>query len=264
METRRIPFLTAVELRRELVPSFEAYPFNLPAIRRLDRLPLHPSVTFLVGENGTGKSTLLEGIAVALGINPEGGSIQMHFSTKPTHSALGDAIGLHRTGRHMRDGWFLRAESLYNVATEIDRLNQESGGMLGSYGGKSLHQQSHGESFFALFRHRFGGGGVYLLDEPEAALSPMRQLGFLSMLHDLVRDGAQFIIATHSPMIITYPESWTYLLENERIELVPYAKTEHFRVAQSFLANPDRSLRVLLDRSDQEDGQEERGKRYRT
>ena len=253
MSTGRIPFLTHIQLRRELVPSFEVYPFNLPAIRGLDLLPLHPSVTFLVGENGTGKSTLLEGIAVALGINPEGGSIHMHFETKPTHSELGDAIGLRRTGRHMRDAWFLRAESFYNVATEIDRLQNEGGGMLKNYGGKSLHSQSHGESFFALFRNRFGGGGVYLLDEPEAALSPMRQLGFISMLHDLVRDGAQFIIATHSPMIITYPESWTYVLENDRIERVAYDQTEHFRVARGFMANPERSLGVLLDRSDREE-----------
>jgi predicted ATPase len=261
MSPKRTPFLTAVQLRRELVPSFETYPFNLPAIRGLDTLALHPSVTFLVGENGTGKSTLLEGIAVALGINPEGGSIHMHFETKPTHSVLGDAIGLHRTHRHMRDGWFLRAESFYNVATEIDRIQSEDGGMLKSYGGKSLHGQSHGESFFSLFRNRFGGGGVYLLDEPEAALSPMRQLGFISMLHDLVRDGAQFIIATHSPMIITYPEAWTYVLGGEKIERVAHDETEHFRVAQGFMTNPERSLRVLLDRSDQEEGGEKRAPR---
>ena len=133
MATTRIPFLTHIQLRRELVASFDTYPFNLPAIRGLHSLPLHPCVTFLVGENGTGKSTLLEGIAVALGINPEGGSIHMRFAIKPTHSELGDAIGLSRTRRHMRDGWFLRAESFYNVATEIDRLQQESGG-IGAFG----------------------------------------------------------------------------------------------------------------------------------
>jgi predicted ATPase len=259
MPSKRIAFLTAVELRRDLVASFDAYPFNLPAIRGLDLLALHPSVTFLVGENGTGKSTLLEVIAVALGINPEGGSMHMHFETKPTHSALGDAIGLRRTSRHMRDAWFLRAESFYNVATEIDRLEEENPGeMLKNYGRTSLHNQSHGESFFALFRNRFGGGGVYLLDEPEAALSPMRQLAFISTLHDLVRDGAQFIIATHSPMIITYPDAWTYVLQNDRIERVACDQTEHFRVAQGFMANPGRSLRVLLDRDDQEGGDEPR------
>ncbi len=253
MASTRIPFLTHVQLRRELVASFDTYPFSLPAIRGLDLLPLHPSVTFFVGENGTGKSTLLEGIAVALGINPEGGSIHMRFSTKPTHSELGDAIGLRRTRRQIRDGWFLRAESFYNVATEIDRLQRESGQMLGNYGGKSLHEQSHGESFLSLFRHRFGGGGVYLLDEPEAALSPTRQLAFLSVLHDLVRDGAQFIIATHSPMIIAYPDSWTYVLDGPRIERMPYEQTDHFRVTRDFLASPERSFRVLLDRSDEQD-----------
>ena len=265
MATTRIPFLTHIQLRRELVASFDTYPFNLPVIRGLHSLPLHPCVTFLVGENGTGKSTLLEGIAVALGINPEGGSIHMRFATKPTHSELGDAIGLSRTRRHMRDGWFLRAESFYNVATEIDRLERESGGMLRNYGGKSLHKQSHGESFLSLFRHRFGGGGVYLLDEPEAALSPMRQLGFLSMLHDLVLDGAQFIIATHSPMIIAYPDSWTYVLDGERIERTGFEETEHFRVTRDFLVNPSRSLGVLLDRSDREEEGEGRGpNKYRT
>jgi len=254
MAAQRIPFLTSIELRRELVPSFDAYPYNLPAIAGLDLLPLHPAVTFLVGENGTGKSTLLEGVAVALGINPEGGRRNMTFSTRASHSALGDVIGVRRTRRQLKDCWFLRAESFYNVATEIERLDEDPQGgpsIISRYGGRSLHEQSHGESFFALFRHRFGGSGVYLLDEPEAALSPMRQLGFLSLMHDLVRDGAQFIIATHSPMIISYPDAWTYVLGGAKIERTPFDQTDHFQTARNFLANPLRSLRVLLDRSDQ-------------
>jgi predicted ATPase len=243
-------FLTAIELLRDRVPSFAAYPFALPAIAGLTTLAFHPAVTFLVGENGTGKSTLLEAIAVSLGLNPEGGSKNFSFSTRPSHSELSGCLRLRQTLRKPRDCWFLRAESFFNVATEIERLDADAGGgapIVRAYGGKSLHEQSHGESFVALFRNRFGGHGLYLLDEPEAALSPMRQMGFLSMMHDLVKEGSQFIVATHSPMIMAYPSSWTYVLGGEQIVRTEYQETDHYRVTREFLNHPGRVLPILLD-----------------
>jgi predicted ATPase len=242
-------FLSAVQLLRDKIATFDTFPFSLPAVAGLNTLTFHPAVTFLVGENGSGKSTLLEAIAINLGLNPEGGSRNMKFSTRSSHSSLADYLRLQRTTQKPRDCYFLRAESFYNVASEIERLDQGPGGppIIGAYGGKSLHEQSHGESFFALFRNRFGGRGLYLLDEPEAALSPMRQMGFLSMMHDLVKAGSQFIIATHAPMIITYPNSWTYVLGGEEIIRTPYQDTEHYRVTREFLNHPGRVLPILLD-----------------
>ncbi|MCI0362332.1 MAG: AAA family ATPase [Phycisphaerales bacterium] len=157
-----------VELRRDRVPSFVQYPFNIPAIRGMNVLPLHPAVTFLIGENGSGKSTLLEAMATQLGFNPEGGSKNFNFSTRQSHSELWKYLELPRDGAHRSsDGFFLRAESYFNVASELERL----GISLRSYGGRSPHEQSHGESFLSLMQHRFKWGGIYLLDEPEAALS---------------------------------------------------------------------------------------------
>jgi predicted ATPase len=240
-------FLDSVYLVREKVPSFKDFPFCIPAVSALDTLPFHPAVTFLVGENGSGKSTLLEAIAVGFGLNAEGGSKNFNFATRPSHSALCDFIRLRKTVRKPRDSWFLRAESFFNVATEIENLGVASG-----YGEVPLHEQSHGESFLAVFRNRFRGNGLYFLDEPEAALSPMRQLGFLSIIHDLVRDGSQFVIATHSPIIMAYPDSWIYLLGGSQIVRQEYRETEHFKVSRNFLDNPGRMLSVLLDRKDVE------------
>ena len=244
------PFISSVNLRREAVPSFDVYPFNLPAVASLDELRLHPSVTFLVGENGSGKSTLLEGIAVGLDLNAEGGSRNFNFATRPSHSPLGDYLAFARGRRRPRDLWFLRAETFYNVATEIENLDAEPAKappISKSYGGGSLHERSHGESFYAIFQNRFGADGLYILDEPEAALSPMRQLGFISMLHDLVVAGSQFIIATHSPIIMAYPEAWIYLLGGKEIVRTPFKETEHFKVTRDFLNRPERMLSILMD-----------------
>jgi predicted ATPase len=188
-----------LELLRDRVPSFDEFPYSVPAIRNLDRLLFHPKVTFLVGENGTGKLTLLEAVAVSVGLNPEGGSRNFNFATRASHSTLDDCLRLAKTaGRLARDCYFLRAESFYNVATEIERLDEGTGSLLQAYGGRSLHEQSHWESFFALFQNRFHAPGLYFLDEPEAALSPKRQLEFLAILHDYCKQGSQFVIATHS------------------------------------------------------------------
>src|SRR5476651_1321998 len=181
-------FAGRVTLLRDKVESFDRYPFALPAIRTLDFLDLHPKITFLVGENGSGKSTLLEAMAVALGFNPEGGSRNFNFGTRESHSELHGFLRIAKGYRRHRDGFFLRAESWFNLATEIEKLDAEpdpSPPIITYFGNRSLHEQSHGESFMALLKHRLHGDGLYLLDEPEAALSPARQIEAMSRLHEL-------------------------------------------------------------------------------
>ena len=179
-------------------------------LQEKERINLNAPVTFFVGENGTGKSTLLEAIAIAAGFNPEGGTKNFNFATRETHSELCDCIALAKYG-FPKDGFFLRAESIYNVASNIDDLDDldENGGggppIINSYGGISLHKQSHGESFLAIMENRFGGNGLYILDEPEAALSPMRLMRMMAKIDDLVKRNSQFIISTHSPILMAYP-----------------------------------------------------------
>ncbi|CAN5463520.1 AAA family ATPase [soil metagenome] len=237
------PYLLHLELLRDRIPDASRFPYNLPAVRGLEKLAFHPKVTFLVGENGSGKSTLLEAVAEAYGLNPEGGSQNFNFATRASHSSLGNCVRLAKTVAVAGNSYFLRAESFYNVASEIDRIGD---GILSSYGGKSLHEQSHGESFFALFEHRFSNHGMFLLDEPEAALSPRRQLQFLALLHDYVKGGSQFVIATHSPIILAYPDSLLYLIDEAGIRPTAYEETEHYAITRGFLSNPKRSLAELF------------------
>lgn len=242
-------YLIEIVLKREIIENFSEFPFSLDAFRNFDRLRLHPKVTFFVGENGSGKSTLLEAIAVANGFNPEGGSKNFGFSTRDSHSPLDKYIRCSRGVKKPKGGYFLRAESFYNVATEIEALDREfSFGppIIDSYGGKSLHEQSHGESFLALLMNRFSGNSLYILDEPEAALSPSRQMSMLSRMHELATDNCQFIIATHSPIIMAYPEADILVLGDDGMVKTAYEETEHYQVMKSFLGNRERMLRELL------------------
>jgi predicted ATPase len=244
------PYLKHLTLLRDRIPDATRFPYTLPAVRHLDTLAFHPKVTFLVGENGTGKSTLLEGIAVACGLNPEGGSRNFNFTTRASHSRLDECLRLSRAPAVPGDSYFLRAESFYNVASEIERLDKEPGGgppIITYYGGVSLHEQSHGESFFALFKNRFRAHGLYLMDEPEAALSPKRQIEFLALLHDFVRGGSQFVIATHSPIIMAYPDAQIHLLDATGLREVAYTETDHYLVTRGFLSNPQRTLTALFE-----------------
>ncbi len=225
----------------------DAYLDQIESIRQLSTLAFHKPVTFLVGENGSGKSTLLEAIAVNFGFNPEGGSRNFSFASADTHSGLHRLIRLSKGVQRPKDGYFLRAESFYNVATEVDRLDENTDDLLEAYGGKSLHKQSHGESFLALVLHRFRGNGLYLLDEPEAALSPTRQLSLLAAIHQLVCRHSQFIIATHSPILMAYPNAEILELGHGAIRTIDYRETEPYQITKAFLDHPQRMLQTLLE-----------------
>lgn len=234
-------FIRSIKLHKEK-QDLESYISELPILKNLDSLEIRKNVTFFVGENGSGKSTLLEAMAVCYGFNAEGGSKNFCFSSKETHSNLHHYLTLVKGIKRPQDGFFLRAESFYNVATEVDRLD-----VVGSYGGKSLHNQSHGESFISLVIDRFRGNGIYILDEPEAALSPSRQLTLLSRMNQLVKKGSQFIIATHSPILMAYPDADIYSLDDSGMKLTPYLETEHYRLTKNFLDNPEQYLKYLFE-----------------
>lgn len=241
-------YLHTIALQRGEVPGFSEYPFDIPAVRHLDILPLHPKVTFFVGENGSGKSTLLEAIAEKLGFNMEGGSKNTNLAMHQYRSALTSKITISRTHLRPMDGFFLRAESYHNFATDMDTLEATPwcGGALRSYGGKSLHAQSHGESFFATLIHRLGGHGIYLFDEPEAALSPQRQMSLLVRMHDLIGEFSQFIIATHSPILMAYPDAWIYQFSEDGIQRIAYEDTDHYQITSRFMRDPKGMIHRLL------------------
>ncbi|MBN8944422.1 MAG: AAA family ATPase [Rhizobiales bacterium] len=227
----------------------DVYPFNLDSVRQTAGLSFHPKVTFFVGENGSGKSTLLEAVAMALGFRAEGGSLQAKSASYPAHSQLHRFVHLERTRRIVKEGFFLRAESFFNFASIMDRAAAEAGprpNPLNAYGGVSLHEQSHGESFMALMEHRFRANGIYLLDEPEAALSPSRQLRFLRRLHELTGKGCQFIIATHAPILLAYPQATIYEFGENGPREVGYEELEHVQVTRRFLNDPSRFLDTIL------------------
>lgn len=216
------------------------HPFNIRAFSEGIDLSFKTNVTFFVGENGSGKSTLLEALAECCGFNPEGGNRDHYREAFEDRSDLAQALRLSWMPK-TAEGFFMRAESFYNFASYIEQVSN-----LRAYGGKSLLQQSHGESFLALFANRFEQG-IYILDEPEAALSPQRQLSFLKIIHDLVRPGhAQFLISTHSPIILSYPGAVLYSLDGDAISEIAYRETEHYLVTRDFLNAPERYFRRLF------------------
>ena len=243
-------YVRGIRISRKL-PQ-DSYLYRLPAVRCLqepNELTLRKRVTFFVGENGVGKSTLMEAIAISMGFNPEGGTINFRFATADSHSDLYRYLTVVKGALRRRDGFFLRAESFYNVASDIDRMDRESSlgrRVIDSYGGVSLHRQSHGESFLALMENRFGKNGLYLLDEPEAALSPMRLMSLICLIHRLAGEGSQFIISTHSPILMAVPDAEIFVLSENGIQSTPYQQTEHFLVTRQFLNAPEKMLSYLL------------------
>ena len=238
--------LKSVELKKDVIHNYHEYPFSVPFVRSIDELDLDAPITFFVGENGAGKSTLLEAIADQIGFNPAGGSTQNYkaFDVHKSESALGEYVKLSWWPK-VTNGFFLRAETFYQFASHLDEVDMSG---YKAYGGKSLHHQSHGESFFSLFQHRFNGNAIYLLDEPEAALSPARQLAFLTLLHDLVKqENVQFIIATHSPILLGYPDAVIYQFDERGIEQVEYEQTEHYQLTSYFLQHREKMLQQLFE-----------------
>ena len=240
-EVQSSGFIREVRLNRQKVPAFNKYPYNIPSISKLNQLSLHPAVTFFVGENGSGKSTLIEAIAILAGFNPEGGTKNFRSRLRPSESSLHQHLKLIRNAKREKTGFFLRAETMFNVSTEI-----EKGGYT-EYGWESLHIRSHGEAFLWLMQNRFSSDGLYVLDEPESALSPQRQLATLRLIHELSSQGSQFIIATHSPILLAFPNATIYALNENGIQETVYTDTEHYQVTRDFLVNHELMLKHLLD-----------------
>lgn len=230
-----------------------SYLKRLPAVKSIIKsggLDLGSSVTFFVGENGSGKSTLTEAIAVAAGFNPEGGSKNFSFSTYDSHSELAEYITVSR-GAYPKDGFFLRAESLYNAASYIEELDKIAAPLpkvIEGFGGRSLHEQSHGESFLSVIVNRFKGHGLYILDEPEAALSPTGIMTLMVAMNDLVNENSQFIISTHSPILTAFPGAAIYELSGSGIREISYRETSNYVITKRFLNDPVGSVQRLLEK----------------
>lgn len=240
-------YINEIKLKH-LEINLQEYYNEIPAIKNLDALKFNKNITFFVGENGTGKSTLLEAIAVKYGFNPEGGSKNYSFMTNDSHSKLSEELILVKGFKQPKDGFFLRAESFYNVASELEHLiDSPNDGLLNSYGGRSLHQQSHGESFFSLMLNRFWGKGLYLLDEPEAAISPQKLLSVIILIHKLAKEDSQFIIATHSPILLGMEDADIYSFDEDQLKLVDYEETSSYLITKSFVNNRFKMLKNLLE-----------------
>lgn len=226
----------------------ENYLKRIDSLSGLDHIVFHKPITFFVGENGCGKSTLLEGLAIASGYNPEGGTKNYDFSTKDTHSMLYHAITLVKGSRKPAWGLFLRAETFYNMVTEAENIDDEFGGMFERYGGSSFHKMSHGESFYTMLETDITDNGLYFLDEPEAALSPRRQLNLLGLLHKYADRGAQFIIATHSPILLACPDASIFEFSHGGVKEKAYEETDIYKIVSGFVTDRDKMLReVIID-----------------
>lgn len=241
MKLTRKPYLLRAEMRPEARPDYAAYPYDIPAVRALAEIEFHPDVTFFIGENGAGKSTVLEALAVALDLNPEGGSRNASFRTTDSVSALHQDLRLVRSAYRPRASYFLRAESFFNVASYVDEIGSP---------GPSLHACSHGEAFASVLFERLRGQGLYLLDEPEAALSPSRQMAALRAIDELVRQDSQLIIATHSPILLAYPRARILHFDAAGITELAYEDTEHYALTRDFLNHHARRVAQLLGSPD--------------
>lgn len=234
-------YLRSLEILRRENMDLNVYPFSIPAIKNLDSLSFRTNVTFFVGENGSGKSTILEAIAYQCGFNTAGGGKNNYYEVESSHSALGDYIRLSWLPK-ITNGFFLRAETFYHFASHLDTLPES----LQYYGRRSLHEQSHGEAFLSLFTNRFGKKAIYLLDEPEAALSPARQLALLRIIKELEND-AQFIIATHSPILLGYPNAQILNFDVQPVGEIQYEDTMHYIITRRFLENRKKFLSELFN-----------------
>ena len=236
-------YLTGLKIQWDDIER-ESYLRDIEAVRGIDELRFHSPVTFFVGENGSGKSTLLEAIAVAYGFNPEGGTINYSFSTYDSHSELCDAVRLIRSSKKAKWGYFLRAESFYNVASAEEEYQQ--------YRSEHYHEKSHGESFLSVIQNNFNKEGLYILDEPEAALSPQRQLTLLLEMSKCVKNDSQFIIVTHSPILLGFPDAEILSFDSDSIEAINYEDTQSYQITKMFVNDRRQILRHLLENNDEQ------------
>ncbi|MGM7681863.1 AAA family ATPase [Cytobacillus sp. Hm23] len=239
-------YLRELTFLQEKIGEETNYPHNIQAFRSIEQIRFESNVTFFVGENGSGKSTLLEAIADKCDFHTAGGSRNNIYEVDASQSHLSKYIRLSWLPK-MTDGFFLRAESFYHFASYLDQLAREDRAFhYQGYGGKSLHEQSHGESFLTLFTNRFDRKGIYLLDEPEAALSPARQLSLLSIIHEL-KEYSQFIIATHSPILLGFPMAQILSFDTSPISTIDYEQTSHYQITRRFLENREVYFKELFD-----------------
>jgi predicted ATPase len=246
--------LKKITLLRERVEDWNAYPFSVPTIASLPEIEIHSRIVFFAGENGSGKSTLLEAIAAHYGFGPEGGNRNLQFETSESSRAVERLTRALRLSFDMRTGkgFYFRAESLFSLATQIDEWDKDpgmGGRIIDSYGGVSLHNHSHGETFFTVLDHKFRDSGLFLLDEPEAALSPQRQLSFLILIHDTLRryKDAQFIISTHSPVLLGYPGAQILSFDEGRLHQIAYEDTAPMQIVRRFVNDRESFLDELFE-----------------
>ena len=222
--------------------AVDSYLRNIRTIAGIDSLTFTSPITFFVGENGSGKSTLLEAMAVAYGFNPEGGTVNYSFSTYDSHSELCDAVTLYKSFKKVYTGYYLRAESFYNVATKEEEYSETAE----EWKKLKLHKQSHGESFLTIIDKYFNSNGLFFLDEPEAALSPQRQMTLLLKIAESAKNYSQFFIVTHSPVLLTLPGSEIISFDNDHLHKINYEETESYRISELFINHREQILKRLL------------------